>query len=532
MNEQQTHASWRTPLLDPLPASEQSLYRDSIVIPVYNERAGLRHLLAEMEGVIDHTTEVIVVDDGSKDGSAEIAAAFSFCRTIKHPENRGKGAALRTGFSNARGENIIWIDADGTYPTAKVQEISAALRNGYDVVYGSRRTGRENMPLINRFGNRALSFLVRRLYGFKPRDALTGLCGVKKAHLERMQLTTGHFGIESEIAAKASRMGLSQLDLPITYQPRIGQAKLRGLHDGLKIGLTILRFIRWHPPQQSSVFADSRANGYSNGYLNGAHALANGAGNGHAGAIATPINDHAHHTVRHFASTATTTRPKVTALVCTLNEERNLPLVLPKLPPSIDELLIVDGHSSDRTVEVISALRPDARILLQEGKGKGAALRQGIQRATGDIIVFIDADGSMDPNDIDVYVGKLLQGYDVAKGSRFLPGGGSDDFSRLRRFGNKAFTFMVNVLFQAHSTDLCYGYLAGWRTALTGLDLRSTGFEIETEINVRLAKNRLKVAEVPSFEASRVYGDSNLHSFRDGVRILSTILRERLIRWS
>lgn len=219
--------------------------------------------------------------------------------------------------------------------------------------------------------------------------------------------------------------------------------------------------------------------------------------------------------------------PTVSIVIPALNEADNLPHVLPLIPQEIDEVLLVDGQSSDGTVEVARSLRPGIRIVQQEGRGKGCALRTGFAAATGDIVVMLDADGSMDPREIPAFVGALLAGADFAKGSRFVQGGGTADMPFLRRFGNWGFVTLVRLLFGSSYSDLCYGYNAFWRQTLHLLDLDADGFEIETLMNLRVLRAGLKVAEIPSFEAERVHGKGRLRTFRDGWRVLKTIIRER-----
>jgi glycosyltransferase involved in cell wall biosynthesis len=228
-------------------------------------------------------------------------------------------------------------------------------------------------------------------------------------------------------------------------------------------------------------------------------------------------------------------RPRVSVVIPALNEERNLPLVAARMPLDVDEIVFVNGHSQDRTAEVARELWPTGVHIRQTRRGKGNALACGFAAATGDIIVMIDADGSTDPAEIPRFVGALLGGADFAKGSRFIQGGGSADITRIRRFGNKRLNGLVNLLFAAQYTDLCYGYNAFWRCCLDVMQLPDCsaqqaqwgdGFEIETLINVRLAASGVKVAEVASYEASRVYGVSNLNAVGDGLRVLATIRRE------
>jgi glycosyltransferase involved in cell wall biosynthesis len=222
--------------------------------------------------------------------------------------------------------------------------------------------------------------------------------------------------------------------------------------------------------------------------------------------------------------------PRVSVVIPTLNEALNLPLVLADIPESVHEIVIVDGLSTDGTPDVARAVRPDATIVLQTGRGKGDALRCGFEVASGDILVMLDADGSANPAEIPRFVQALLDGADFAKGSRFCDDGGSSDLTALRRFGNRVLSGTVNTLFRTSYSDLCYGYNAFWRHCLPAMSVDCAGFEIETLINIRVGRAGLNVQEVPSFERDRIYGQSNLRTFRDGGRVLRTILRERIRR--
>lgn len=221
---------------------------------------------------------------------------------------------------------------------------------------------------------------------------------------------------------------------------------------------------------------------------------------------------------------------RVSVVIPTKNEAANLPFVLPRIPQWVHEVLIIDAQSTDTTVEVAKEVLPDARVVQQQGKGKGAALRTGFAAATGDIIVMLDADGSTDPAEIPVFVGALLSGSDFVKGSRFLQGGGTADMELHRQLGNAGLTWMVRLLFGGKFSDLCYGYNAFWRDIIIDLDLDCDGFEIETLMNVRALQAKVKISEVPSFESRRIHGQSNLRAFSDGWRILKVIMRERLKR--
>ena len=218
----------------------------------------------------------------------------------------------------------------------------------------------------------------------------------------------------------------------------------------------------------------------------------------------------------------------ITVVIPTLNEAANLPHVLPLIPDFVDEVVLVDGHSADATVATARAIRPDIRVVLQDRRGKGNALACGFAAASGDIIVMLDADGSTDPNEIPQFVAALLQGSDFAKGSRYADGGSSTDITPLRSVGNKALALAVNVLFRTRYTDLCYGYNAFWRHCLPYMNVTCDGFEVETLIHVRIARAGLTVTEVGSVEHARLHGESKLNALRDGFRVLSTIVRERV----
>jgi glycosyltransferase involved in cell wall biosynthesis len=220
--------------------------------------------------------------------------------------------------------------------------------------------------------------------------------------------------------------------------------------------------------------------------------------------------------------------PRVSVVIPTLNEGKNLPHVFGRLPHRLHEVIVVDGFSTDNTVEVARFLRPETRVVMQERPGKGDALRCGFAAATGDVIVMLDADGSADPGEIPEFVAALVAGADFAKGSRFRSGGGSADITALRRLGNRGLNGVVNLLFGTSYSDLCYGYNAFWRHCLDVIAVDCTGFEVETLINIRIARAGLVTREVPSYESQRIHGNSNLRTFRDGWRVLRTIVRERV----
>lgn len=220
----------------------------------------------------------------------------------------------------------------------------------------------------------------------------------------------------------------------------------------------------------------------------------------------------------------------VSLVIPAMNEEHNIAWVLERLPAQIDEVILVDGNSSDNTIAVSRAVCPDIRVIGQERPGKGAALRAGFEAARGDIIVMIDADRSMDPAEIERFLALIGEGYDLVKGSRFMGDGGTTDMEFVRRCGNAALRGFANSLYRTRFTDLCYGFMAFRREHLAALALQGDGFEIETEIVVRAVKSGLRVGEVGSFEQPRGHGESNLNTWRDGTRVLRVMLQERWAR--
>jgi hypothetical protein len=219
--------------------------------------------------------------------------------------------------------------------------------------------------------------------------------------------------------------------------------------------------------------------------------------------------------------------PSVSVVIPALNEAGSIGWVLRALPAWVSEVVLVDGLSTDDTEEIARTIRPDLVVVHQPRPGKGAALRAGFAASTGDIIVMIDADGSTDPAEMHRFVSALRDGAEFVKGSRHVADGGSEDFTALRRAGNRAFVTLVNRLYGSSFTDLCYGYCAFWRDKLESLALTADGFEIETELVLNAVRAGLDIREVPSFELVRRAGKSNLNAVRDGCRVLRTIVEHR-----
>jgi len=230
---------------------------------------------------------------------------------------------------------------------------------------------------------------------------------------------------------------------------------------------------------------------------------------------------------RRKRSRAKSAKPLTVSLVIPVrNEARNIGWVLEQVADEVNEVILVDGKSTDATLITARSCRPDIKVVTQEGLGKGSAVRAGFLAATGDIIVMMDADGSMAPHEIRHFLHFLNNGYDFVKGSRFIAGGGSLDITAFRRMGNRFLLGVFNHLYDGDLTDLCYGFLAFHRRYLETMALSATGFEIEAEMVVRAMQAGLRIAEVPSLELPRRAGKSNLRSIRDGTRVLRTVVRD------
>ena len=225
------------------------------------------------------------------------------------------------------------------------------------------------------------------------------------------------------------------------------------------------------------------------------------------------------------------TTPTISVVIPTLNEAGNLPYVLNTIPHWVGEIIIVDGRSSDDTERVAKVLRPDVKIVHVKRRGKGAALIAGLEAATGDILMILDADGSMDGAKIGEFRDSLIAGADYVKGTRFAKGGGSADITRLRRFGDRGICYLISIFFGVHYTDGTYGYKGVWADCLDYLRIDTDGFEVELLIDIRAHRAGLQITEVPCFESNRIHGSSNLNAARDGLRCLRVIVRERFRRY-
>lgn len=218
---------------------------------------------------------------------------------------------------------------------------------------------------------------------------------------------------------------------------------------------------------------------------------------------------------------------QISVVIPAHNEAKNLQYVLPLIPGWVHEVILVNNHSTDNTVEVARRLLPFIRIVnTQERRGKGVALQAGFAAASGDIIVMMDADGSSDPREMPRFVEALLAGAYLVKGSRFIGNGGSSDITHLRRFGSRVLIWITNLLFGVRFTDMFCGFNAFWKDCLDFFEVDCEGFEIEALLHLRICKANLEIVEVPSFEHARIHGTSHFRTFRDGWRVLRTIVKE------
>jgi glycosyltransferase involved in cell wall biosynthesis len=223
-------------------------------------------------------------------------------------------------------------------------------------------------------------------------------------------------------------------------------------------------------------------------------------------------------------------QPTISVIIPTLNEAGNLPYVLNTIPKWVDEIIVVDGRSIDDTARVARVLRPDVRIVHENRPGKGIALRAGLAAARGELLVIMDADGSMNGAEIELFRDKLVGGADYVKGSRFRSGGSSTDITRLRRFGDRGICALIRLFFGARFTDGTFGFKALWARSVDAVRPDTDGFEVELLLDIRAHRAGLSIAEVPCFELHRIHGVSNLNAFSDGLRCFRVILQERVRR--
>src|SRR5829696_9708094 len=220
--------------------------RTTVVLPAYNEGAALPHVLTELGEYLDPSYEVLVVDDGSNDDTADVAERYPV-RLIKHKDNRGKGVAIRTGIAEAQGENVVIMDADATYPVPAIKEMVELLDDN-DLVRGIRESEGDSMPIVNRIGNWLFNKLLAISHGLEGTDHLSGLYAMRRSAAVKLGTEARGFDIETEIGIKARARGLREATIPISYLPRVGEKKLSPWKDGLRIlGRVIVLLLIYNP---------------------------------------------------------------------------------------------------------------------------------------------------------------------------------------------------------------------------------------------------------------------------------------------
>jgi len=218
----------------------------SVLMPVYNEEKDIAQIL-DMVAAVPVDKEVIVVDDCSRDGTSGILEAISIpeVRIIRHPVNRGKGAAIRTALAAASGDAVIIQDADQEYDPGDYLALLTPIQTGQArVVYGVRDfTGQK---ALLRWGNKLLTLLTNLIYGTRLHDMETCYKLMTIDIAQRLDLECNRFDLEPEITAKVTRMGEKIAEVPISYRPREAK-KLSPWRDGIPALKALLRYRRWQP---------------------------------------------------------------------------------------------------------------------------------------------------------------------------------------------------------------------------------------------------------------------------------------------
>jgi glycosyltransferase involved in cell wall biosynthesis len=221
----------------------------SVVIPAYNEEDGIAAIVERILAVRPslrtcgiQKLEVIVVDDGSQDRTCEIVAHNPEVRLIKHEINRGYGAALKTGFRNARGDLLAFLDADGTYPPECFPQLcQPILEKGVDLVIGSRMTGSESeMPLVRRVGNTIFAALVSLLGNHRISDSASGMRVFRQEALAELYPLPDGLNFTPVMSTRALHEHIKMVEVPITYSERVGRSKLSVVRDGLRFANSIV----------------------------------------------------------------------------------------------------------------------------------------------------------------------------------------------------------------------------------------------------------------------------------------------------
>lgn len=217
---------------------------------------------------------------------------------------------------------------------------------------------------------------------------------------------------------------------------------------------------------------------------------------------------------------------RTSLIICAKNEEKSIRSVIKKAKPYVDEILVIDGHSSDRTA--IIAQTEGVRVYSDSGKGKGDGIRTGTYNAKGSILVFMDADGSHDARDIPHLIQPIVDGYaDLVLASRTV--GGSDELNgslekTVRMIGSAIITQVINSRFHTKITDTQNGFRAIKTATAKKLSLTENVFTIEQEMIMKTLKGNFRVTEIPSHEYKRAYGQSHIRLLSMGWRYIWSLV--------
>jgi glycosyltransferase involved in cell wall biosynthesis len=216
---------------------------------------------------------------------------------------------------------------------------------------------------------------------------------------------------------------------------------------------------------------------------------------------------------------------RISVIIPARNERESLPAVLSELPRDrLHEILVVDGHSTDGTPEVVRAA--GVKVVTQKGRGYGAGVVTGMKTAQGDLMTFMDADGSYDPEAI-FRMQSLIEneGYDIVFCSRYRPESGSDDDTIIRLTGNMIFTALLRLMFGVKLSDALFFYALAKREVYQSIEWKSSDFALCVEIPIKVHRAGYRYTEIPSRERPRIGGDSKVNAFTDGFSILWAMIK-------